>query len=71
MFFRKKHFSKQFCNKVKKSIEDGNIRLSWKFSWIKYFPVESTESTKTYYPLFDYWVDDFPTIATPIGERLR
>ena len=56
---------------VKRMIEDGNMRLSWKFSWIKIFPVESTESTKTYYPLFDYWVDDFPTIAKPIGERLR
>jgi len=53
---------------VKKMIEDGNVRLSWKFSWIKYFPVESA---KTYYPLFDYWVDDFPTIAKPIGERFR
>ena len=56
---------------VKRMIEDGNMRLNWKFSWIKYFPVESTESTKTYYPLFDYWVDDFPTIAKPIGERFR
>ena len=56
---------------VKRMIEDGNMRLNWKFSWIKYFPVESTESTKTYYPLFDYWVDDFPTIAKPIGEQFR
>ena len=56
---------------VKRLIEDGNMRLSWKFSWNKYFPVESTESTKIYYPLFDYWVDDFPTIARPIGERSR
>jgi hypothetical protein len=52
-------------------IEDGNMRLSWKFSWIKIFPVESTESTKTYYPLFDYWVEDFPTITKPIGERFK
>jgi len=56
---------------VKKMIEDGNMRLSWKFSWIKYFPVESIESTKTYYPLFNYWAEDFPTIAKPIGGRFR
>ena len=37
---------------VKRMVEDGNMRLSWKFSWIKYYPIEST---KTYYPLFDYW----------------
>jgi hypothetical protein len=56
---------------VKKMIEDGNMRLSWKFSWIKYFPVESIESTKTYYLLFNYWAEDFPTIAKPIGGRFR
>ena len=31
---------------VKRSIEDGYLRLNWKFSWIKYDPVEST---KTYH----------------------
>ena len=31
---------------VKRNIEDGNMRLNWKFSWIKYDPVEST---KTYH----------------------
>jgi hypothetical protein len=56
---------------VKKMIENGNMRLSWKFSWIKYFPVESIESTKTYYLLFNYWAEDFPTIAKPIGGRFR
>ena len=30
---------------VKRSIEDGNLRLNWKFSWIKY---ASDDLTKTY-----------------------
>ena len=28
---------------VKRSIEDGKLRLNWKFSWIKYLPVDSTK----------------------------
>ena len=54
--------------KVKKSIEEGNIRLKWQFSGLKYFPVESN---KTYYPLYDYWVPDFPTISKPLIDRFR
>ena len=42
---------------VKRSIEDGNLRLNWKFYWIKYIPVDST---KTYYPLFSGLVDPNP-----------
>ena len=42
---------------VKRIIEDENLRLNWKFSWIKYLPVDST---KTYYPLFSYLVDPHP-----------
>ena len=54
--------------KVKKSIEDWNIRLKWQFSWLKYFPVESN---KTYNPLYDYWVPDSPAISKPLIERFR
>ena len=54
--------------KVKNMIEEGSMRLKWQFSGLKYFPVESN---KTYYPLYDYWVPDFPTIAKPLIERYR
>ena len=59
-----------FCEKGEGGpfVADGNIRLKWQFSGLKYFPVESN---KTYYPLYDYWVPDFPTIAKPLIERFR
>jgi len=33
-------------------IEDGSLRLNWKFTWIKYSPVDST---KTNWEILDYW----------------
>jgi len=50
---------------VKKMIEDGSLRLNWKFSWLKYSPVDSTKSEWQILDYWDDWGNDFPTITKP------
>tara|TARA_B110000014_G_C19878107_1_gene454502 strand:+ start:120 stop:707 length:588 start_codon:yes stop_codon:yes gene_type:complete len=50
---------------VKKMIEDGSLRLNWKFSWLKYSPVDSTKAEWQILDYWDDWDNDFPTITNP------
>ena len=50
---------------VKKMIEDGSLRLNWKFSWLKYSPVESTKAEWQILDYWDDWGNEFPTITKP------
>ena len=50
---------------VKKMIEDGSLRLNWKFSWLKYSPVDSTKAEWQILDYWDDWGNDFPTITKP------
>ncbi len=50
---------------VKKMIEDGRLRLNWKFSWLKYSPVDSTKAEWQILDYWDDWGNDFPTITKP------
>ena len=50
---------------VKKMIEDGSLRLNWKFSWLKYSPVDSTKAEWQILDYWDDWGNEFPTITKP------
>ena len=50
---------------VKKMIEDGSLRLHWKFTWIKYSPVNSTKTNWEILDYWDYWGYDFLTLTKP------
>ncbi len=50
---------------VKKMIEDGRLRLNWKFSWLKYSPVDSTKAEWQILDYWDDWGNEFPTITKP------
>ncbi len=50
---------------VKRMIEDGNMRLNWKFSWLKYSPVDSTKAEWQILDYWDDWGNEFPTITKP------
>ena len=50
------------AEQVKKMIENNNLRLHWKFTWIKYKP---SDSTHPQWQILNGWDSDFPTIAKP------
>ena len=46
-------------------IEDGSLRLNWKFTWIKYSPVDLTKTNWEILDYLDYWGYDFLTLTKP------